>query len=926
MLIGTVCTYRYLIAYLQISLPEHFVTFDVDSARMNAYRGRGRGRGYFRGAKTNPPPSMRSPRNPPLNTNQSISHDNNCCNGISIVLELDLDSTSFLNELKSMWNLLKKSPPVVNKLHQYFHLCENPYEHTIRLMYNCQEFNSAKSKSLPFFIIEEFKIWLSVHRNKVVHLLTPKLKIDVFKIISKQNAQNLTKLVVDVYEMAQDGEIFLDIIKCMIERKRYKEACQSAVLFNLQDKFSVEDFLLPLILQDKLYGIDDFLTVSPRHQVELVTLLDSTLGRTSVRDALASYVFNLDVPDIKWDKLHAKPLKKLITRLVKMFKLPTNITPNLNKRRNEGALQFLLHKRFVENSFGDESWKEMVQEAIGEDEELQRELVAQVSTYGAVAEALWWAHFYNVDKQHWPYNVRMLEENPDEERLHQRNILPEEESWGYDEVQNTEPVEYHKFPLPFSSIHLIDSEESFERFLDGGLQDVEVVGIDCEWKPNFGSQKNELALMQIASRKNVFILDIISIGTKVPHLWQELGKFLFNNCDILKLGFGFTSDILMIKHSLPELNFTPKQVGFLDLLSLWKLLEKYPKVVLPYEVQGSGPSLGTLVNQCLGRPLDKSDQFSNWEKRPLRNSQLVYAALDAYCLIEVYDVIKGCCEKAEFPFDETCYNLMTNEKAPKKKAKKPVQKKPKPLQADEEIAQPPSPHSSQVPAASIKVVCDTMLQGLGKNLRRCGIDTAILENYMDHMECVRYAQDEQRYILTKGNVFNKLYGYVPLGHCLRVNSDNVDEQLKEFVDYYKVNVTVNDVFSVCQSCNGRSFIKVSRSTMLALTQSQNSLQYVPPDYDNDIDEATGFSSDDDFDFEPGPPVQTTRKWDLYSDEKLDVGLCQTRLGAKIQVATIPDGVLEKTELFYVCEHCGKIFWDGSHLERVLTGRLQGIVQ
>lgn len=99
-----------------------------------------------------------------------------------------------------------------------------------------------------------------------------------------------------------------------------------------------------------------------------------------------------------------------------MYKLPENITPNLNKRRNEGALQFLLHKRFIENSFGDESWKEMVQEAIGDDEGLQKELVVQVSLYGTVAEALWWAQFYNVDKQHWPYNVRMMEENPDEER------------------------------------------------------------------------------------------------------------------------------------------------------------------------------------------------------------------------------------------------------------------------------------------------------------------------------------------------------------------------------------------------------------------------------------------------------------------------------------------------------------------------------
>jgi uncharacterized protein with PIN domain len=343
-------------------------------------------------------------------------------------------------------------------------------------------------------------------------------------------------------------------------------------------------------------------------------------------------------------------------------------------------------------------------------------------------------------------------------------------------------------------------------------------------------------------------------------------------------------------------------------------------------VRSSGPSLGTLVNHCLGRPLDKSDQFSNWEKRPLRDSQLFYAALDAYCLIQVYDVLKSCCEKGDFHFEETCYNLMTNEKMPKKKFKTPVPKKQRPSQSEEEIPQPPSPHLSQVSATSFKVVCDTMLQGLGKNLRRCGVDTAILENRMDHMECVRYAQDEQRYILTKGNVFNKLYGYVPIGHCLKIHSDNVDEQLKEFIDYYKVNVTKGDVFSVCQVCNGRSFIKVSHSTMLALKDSYSPPKLMPPDYDNDVDEASGFSSDEDFDFEPGPPLQSSRKWDLYSDEKVDVGLCQTRQGVKIQVMSIPDAILEKMDYFYVCEDCGKVYWDGSHMERVLTGRLQGIVQ
>lgn len=118
-----------------------------------------------------------------------------------------------------------------------------------------------------------------------------------------------------------------------------------------------------------------------------------------------------------------------------MFKLSQDLTPNLNKRRNEGALNFLLHKRFIENSFGqlhqklfcrlflftvllsgDESWKEMVQEAVGDDEDLQKELIHLIAQYGEFQEALHWAHFYNVDKSLWPPGVRLVEENPESNR------------------------------------------------------------------------------------------------------------------------------------------------------------------------------------------------------------------------------------------------------------------------------------------------------------------------------------------------------------------------------------------------------------------------------------------------------------------------------------------------------------------------------
>lgn len=63
-----------------------------------------------------------------------------------------------------------------------------------------------------------------------------------------------------------------------------------------------------------------------------------------------------------------------------------------------------------------------------------------------------------------------------------------------------------------------------------------------------------------------------------------------------------------------------------------------------------------------------------------------------------------------------------------------------------------------------------------------------------------------------------------------------------------------------------------------------------------------------------------------SDESVDVGLCLTKQGVKIQVDAIPEPMLQKIDLFYVCEHCGKVYWDGSHFDKVLSGRLQGIVQ
>lgn len=127
--------------------------------------------------------------------------------------------------------LVKKSPSVVHMIHQQFDNCKNPYEQVLRLIYNCLDFKYSKPKSLSFLIVEEFKTWVNAHKSAICHLLTQDVKISAFNIVQQQNLFSFKKLIADIYEMAKDCDIFLDIIKGMIQEKQFKEVGISFIYF-----------------------------------------------------------------------------------------------------------------------------------------------------------------------------------------------------------------------------------------------------------------------------------------------------------------------------------------------------------------------------------------------------------------------------------------------------------------------------------------------------------------------------------------------------------------------------------------------------------------------------------------------------------------------------------------------------------------------
>ena len=42
--------------------------------------------------------------------------------------------------------------------------------------------------------------------------------------------------------------------------------------------------------------------------------------------------------------------------------------------------------------------------------------------------------------------------------------------------------------------------------------------------------------------------------------------------------------------------------------------------------------LSELVRQCFGKALNKSEQMSDWERRPLRQQQILYAGIYSLCI------------------------------------------------------------------------------------------------------------------------------------------------------------------------------------------------------------------------------------------------------------------------------------------------------
>ncbi|KAL4588387.1 hypothetical protein LXL04_001271 [Taraxacum kok-saghyz] len=155
------------------------------------------------------------------------------------------------------------------------------------------------------------------------------------------------------------------------------------------------------------------------------------------------------------------------------------------------------------------------------------------------------------------------------------------------------------------------------------IEGCKVVGLDCEWKPNYekGSKPNKVSIMQIASEKMVFIVDLIKLSHDAPDVLDSCLIRIFHSPRILKLGYNFQCDMKQLSQSYGEFDCFKHFEMLLDIQNIFK------------EPRGG---LSGLTKEVLGVGLNKTRRNSNWEERPLTRNQLEYAALDAAVLIHIF--------------------------------------------------------------------------------------------------------------------------------------------------------------------------------------------------------------------------------------------------------------------------------------------------
>jgi hypothetical protein len=166
------------------------------------------------------------------------------------------------------------------------------------------------------------------------------------------------------------------------------------------------------------------------------------------------------------------------------------------------------------------------------------------------------------------------------------------------------------------------------RFLYYNLVFQTLTGLDAEHRPTSFLSEETVALVQLATMTHVYILDMNQLRkTLTTEDWTLLKEKYFLAPAVTILGFGIRGDLQIIARSLPyvfgDLETSAAAVIDLDFLDR-RLMSSSEGLMMrkPHLIESGRAGLSGLTESVFGKPLDKKDQMSDWDKRPLTENQV----------------------------------------------------------------------------------------------------------------------------------------------------------------------------------------------------------------------------------------------------------------------------------------------------------------
>ncbi|WKX93726.1 hypothetical protein Q1695_011187 [Nippostrongylus brasiliensis] len=832
-----------------------------------------------------------------------------------------------------------KEELLMSILFSIYEMDENPYESMLQLHRICPDYTSNKPKSLAGITAVSLHKWL-LKRDDDIELfdrcVSVELQKEAFHVATAKHTGHL-KLFKEIFwlDKPELSNFIKDEIELLIERHMFKEAMDVVEQFNIREDYDLYAFIIPCFLQDKLSAVVKFIEHNVQTQKEFIAYLDSFVGmsESQVVDRLQEYK-DSQIMTMQYERFTGKTIEKMIYKLATELGLQVeSVAPNLFRSRKEGELRFKVQSRFYNQDLNDDAYFGHISEALKlGDDRLKSYFINFLTCHHHYEDAVRWVVYCNIPEYRWP--ARLCEYI-----MNNRGVLDDAElkirrleNQAFDDEDTETEL------MPGYPIVIVKTWKQLSALMHQ-LNEESHIGIDSEWKPQYITPSESIALLQVATKDAVYLVDFCALEFDMNESQWSLFLRALLCTPIVKIGFDLTNDLRALfagpsmanlRSILDELqnvvcikmlveNLLEEDRQFFDCENL---ASSSSEDVLDEDGEGGSLlhfKLSDLSEKLLGVKLDKSEQCSNWAIRPLRASQKNYAAMDAYIVVELFLKLKASADARGIDFQAAVLKSMVTAKKKEKTKSKKGRVKIEDMPWAELCEKLEDVLTGTKQATELQCIVDSMLFGLGKHMRRCGVNVLIPEN---RIELKLKAQGNNRIILTSGKAFDELKQIFPSRVlCIpNVCSLNPVEQLKFIFSKYRVSFSGQDVYSRCMECNGVCFVKVPGPVIQAL-------------FENVVICRSGFHDElfDISDWSERLANVDPRQYGgigcrllLCNSENLVVECHGGTLdiisnivthdhleeGVDVIVRKVPEQIVSRPgNVFFLCGSCGKVYWD-----------------